>query len=261
MAKRFGRTIINRPHSDRLTYEGRIVGADYAPFAGNCQNPRSIAFTGLRDKALSRLSQWKAGHTDHAEGYGPIGSFPDRERVQHVDVDVRCRQCPNCLKARAAHWRFRAKKEIQSSERTWFGTLTLRPEEQFRLEAKARARLYAGGTRWAQLSEREAFSEICREITGEFQRFMKRIRKTHAGLRFMAVYEHHKSGLPHMHCLIHETRGPIRHAQLQAQWLLGFSKWNLVPDDEHSKAAHYVCKYLTKSISHRLLSSKRYGKE
>lgn len=188
-------------------------------------------------------------------------AFRDDGQVQHVDLHVRCRQCAACKRAKAAHWRLRAIQECDRARRTWFGTLTLRPEVQFRTESLARSRLCKGGTDWDRLSEAERFSEHCREITKEFQNYMKRVRKGCPGLRHFMVFEPHKSGLPHCHVLIHESDAPVRHATLQQQWRLGFSKFNLVNLDEHAKAAHYVAKYLTKHLSYRVICSKRYGKE
>jgi len=56
----------------------------------------------------------------------------------NVDVEARCRRCGECLKARAALWRGRAKAEIQGGFRNWFGTLTLTPHAQFRALSAAR---------------------------------------------------------------------------------------------------------------------------
>lgn len=260
MTKRFGRTVVSRPNADRLSYAARNIGSDYAPYSGNCMSPVIVSMTGLRDKTLSRLSQWKTQHgVDYAPGHGHLGAYKDTERVQHIDVEVRCRKCLNCRKARAAHWRFRAITELKASVRTWFGTLTLAPENQFRMTNLARTRLLKGGTKWEQLSEAERLQETCREITREFQKYMKRLRKKHSGLRYLMVYEQHKSGLPHIHVLLHETATPIRHAALTAQWPLGFSKWNLVNDLHDPKAAFYITKYITKDVSIKIIASRLYG--
>lgn len=262
MTKRFGRTVVSRTNADAQAFNARCVGADRSPLSGNCESPVIVPITGLADKVLSRLNQFEGNpQIDFAPGHGMIGRWQDLDRVQHVDLEVRCRVCPACKRARAAHWRMRALAELSKAERSWFGTMTLAPEHLFRIESAAAIRLWRGGTNWADLSEPERFYETCRELTKEFQLYMKRLRKRASGLRFMAVFEPHKSGAPHMHMFLHETAGPIRHARLSAAWRLGFVKFKLVDETETKYLATYVAKYLTKTLSHRVLSSKRYGRE
>lgn len=260
MAKRFGRTLISSQSSASYSYDARNHGSDKAQFAGNCKRPVVIQFTGQQSRILNRLKQFgKDGSIDFAEGYGIIGYF-QKEKIRHVDVEVRCRKCYNCLKARAYQWRQRAKIEIGQANRTWFGTLTLRPAEHFRLTAMARHYVEGRAVQWDTLTGDEQFTESLRPIVKEFQRYMKRLRKSNAGLRHLMVIERHKSGYPHLHMLIHEFGEPVRHRQLKEQWLLGFTNWKLVNENEGSKAAAYVTKYLTKSLVSRVRASGAYGK-
>ncbi len=183
-----------------------------------------------------------------------------RQRVW-LERDVRCRACKTCLKNRAREWRFRMQSELGEAERTWFGTMTLSPDNhQFFLEL-ARSRLTKRGTDLETLPAAEQFQVRCWAISPELTRFLKRVRKvSNAPLRYILVAEPHKSGLPHYHMLIHESdpSNPVRHAQLQSNWALGYSSWKLVEDN--SRAAHYAAKYLAKSASARVRASLRYGK-
>lgn len=188
-----------------------------------------------------------------ASGWVQNGGEPDYEIIYHN----RCHVCPPCRKAAARMWRFRAMSEITLSNRTWFGTLTLRPEEQFKARCRAEQKLRRNGLSFAQVSEEETFrlvhSEVCRDLT----LYLKRLRKlSGARLRYILVCEAHKSGLPHYHILVHECGGAVRQHMLRDQWTLGYSKWKLC---ENNKAAWYVTKYLTKGAHARVRASIRYG--
>lgn len=174
-------------------------------------------------------------------------------------IETKCRKCPTCLRRRAAQWRMRAEGEINAAPRTWFGTLTLRPEEHFKARLRAELRLKEGGTLLHELSPDERFRELHREIGRDLTLWLKRIRKeSKAKLRYCLVAEAHKSGLPHYHVLVHEVHGsnPVKERTLRLQWNAGFSKFNLVRD---KVAARYVCKYLSKSALARVRASVDYG--
>lgn len=174
-----------------------------------------------------------------------------------ADLDTRCRKCEGCLRARAALWRGRAMAEIAGSTRTWFGTLTLNAHEQFRALAAATLTARRDGVEWAGLTVAEKFKRRCVEIGKEVTLFMKRVRKqSGAKIRYVLVFEAHKSGDPHLHMLVHEGISEVRHRLLQAQWTLGFSNWKLVKD---RVAASYVTKYLSKAAIARVRASLRYG--
>lgn len=78
-----------------------------------------------------------------------------------------------------------------------------------------------------------------------------------APFRFLAVFERHKDGFPHLHLLIHEQGQPLTKSAIQAEWRLGFSQCKLV--DQGPKAAFYVAKYLGKDAATRIRASVRYG--
>lgn len=176
-----------------------------------------------------------------------------------VEMTVRCRKCPACLKMRSRMWYARAMTETLASARTWFGTITLNPEAQFLSIARARRNATRRGLVWEQMTPQEQFAHIHRANGAELTLWIKRVRKqSGAPLRYLLVCEAHKSGLPHYHCLVHETddAAPVRHHVLSDQWKLGFTNFKLCTD---AKQAGYLCKYLSKSAEARVRASARYG--
>lgn len=262
MARRYGRTVVSETTARNVSYDARMIGADHADYAGNCENPSMVPIVGVRDRALDALSSFANSNQDYASVSGIIyhnGIGRPAAPVRHADIAVRCRKCGPCRKARAKHWQLRAQSEIEDASRTWFGTLTLKPEQQFRLVCLASASLMAGGTNYDGLSNDDQFKERVKPLVREIQLYFKRLRKAGCQFRYMIAVERHKSGAPHVHLLVHETHEPVRHKTLSAQWRLGFSKFNLVAEGEGPQAARYVSKYLTKSLS-RMLVSAAYGK-
>lgn len=165
-----------------------------------------------------------------------------------VMTDVRCRKCASCRRARAREWRARAQIECARADRTWFGTLTLRPEEAYRLECAARRRAQGG-----EVTPSLFAAESAEWLT----RYLKRVRKSaHGKLRYLCVMELHQSGLPHWHLLVHERGGRTSERTLRGQWYHGFTKWKLT---EGTREAGYVTKYLTKSAEARVRASQKYG--
>lgn len=243
--RRYGRTVLGHSRALDAAFDAAIVGSDHADYAGNCQEPVILPFTGMPDESLRRLRI--------ANGEPPL-AVP----VRHVDIAVRCRKCTACRAARRRHWQLRAISEIRNCERTWFGTLTLAPEHQFRLVCLASSKLLAGGTHYDALTEDDQFKERCKPLVREIQLYFKRLRKAGCQFRYLVAIERHKSGAPHVHLLVHETAGPVRHRQLSSAWTLGFTKFNLVSPDGETQAARYVSKYLTKALS-RLMVSAAYG--
>lgn len=271
LSKRYKRTLISPGAAREYAVKAKWAGSDHADLAGDCESPVTVAVTGLQDGRLYRLL---AQHdefrddpfVDYAPGVGwidPYGRPASKEWLAvpddlpvHVDLAVRCRKCPACLRSRAAHWRMRAYAEARAVDRTWFGTLTLSAESQFKAASLARVRLASNGLDFDALSVSDQLAERHKQIGPEITRYLKRIRKVSgAKLRYMLVMEAHKSGLPHYHCLLHEVAGSVRHAQLQGNWWSGFSNWKLVD----SGAVSYVCKYLSKSALARVRASVRYG--
>ena len=216
-------------------------GAEAAPMgvrwdiSGKCDDPRRIEVAGI-------------GHVKDLD----TPSF----RRTFVDLDVRCRRCKPCLRHRSFVWSQRATAEINTATRTWFGTLTLSPEAHYQMLCHARAR----HVEFDALSDCAQFAMRHVAISAELTKWLKRVRKSSgANLRYCLVAERHKSGLPHYHVLIHETRvsKPVRYRDLSDTWHLGFTKFNLVKD---TRAAQYVCKYLSKDASARVRASIAYGR-
>jgi len=175
-----------------------------------------------------------------------------------VELTVPCRHCPACLRARAGLWRARGIAETRVWPRTWFGTLTLNPGEQFRTLMAAQVRARQRCTPYEGESEDRKFALHVSAIGPEIGRFLKRVRKnTGARIRYLLVAEAHKSGAPHFHMLVHQCTHDelVRYDDLKSQWHLGFSQWKLTDE----KSASYVCKYLAKSARARVRASQAYG--
>lgn len=221
-------------------YAQHLTGGYSANLAGSCTAPITRSMRGRPDPVMLTVGL-------------------ETDKTVNVDIEVPCRRCEACLKRRAAHWRLRAMAEIELANRTWFGTLTVRPEMRFRLEATARHRLTRQGVIWDDLEPHDRFKETTKCLVREFQLFAKRLRKRHK-FRHLLIAEKHKDGFPHLHLLVHEMGEPVRHRELTDQWKLGFSTWKLVPTDEGSRAASYVCKYLSKAMEASVVASLRYGK-
>jgi hypothetical protein len=205
----------------------------------NCTAPVLVAVTGTTDK---EDYNWVVG--------------PGQGRSLLVDLHVRCRKCEACMHHRRATWFYRAVAETTNANRTWFGTLTLRPEEHFKALCLARSK-HPGFDGYSAL---EQLRTLNKGVYQEVQKYFKRIRKDSGSkLRYLLVCEAHKSGLPHYHLLLHEvTEGDkITKATLRDQWTLGFSKWKLV--ENNVRASGYVAKYLFKAETPRPFASKHYG--
>lgn len=226
---------------------GSPFGTSEWDVSGNCQRP-----------VLLELFSRPELRTEKAQVIGP-----GKGARLNMDMHVRCRQCETCLRARAAHWRYRARAEWLQSPRTWLVTLTFSPEQLFRLMAQARHKLRYAVLSFEQLAEKEQFAALERETGREVTLFLKRLRKGGDGFpgvpcRYLLVAEAHKSGAPHYHVLVHEVAGgpPIRHAAIKRAWSAGFSDAKLVKDE---RAATYATKYLTKSSLARVRASFSYG--
>lgn len=178
-----------------------------------------------------------------------------------LEIETRCRKCPACLWARQRRWYGAAMQELALAPRTWFGTLTLSPENHFRYQLLAQKRCEARSVDYHALSASEQYVERHNAIGAELTRYLKRIRKNSgAKLRYLLVAEKHKSGEPHYHMLLHEVNhgGKVLHRHLSNAWHLGFENWRL-SDPLKPKSAAYLCKYLAKSAEARVRASQRYG--
>lgn len=189
-------------------------------------------------------------------GRPPSRGRPTKGHANHVHLETRCRRCDACLRRRAWLWRERARAEFAHAPRTWFGTLTCRPDQHWEAEVRGIAEARAKAI---PLAEMDPFSLRYRTIARWLTKYLKRLREdTGAAIRYIAVAERHKSGLPHLHLLLHEVEltGVVLHRQLTEQWPHGFTKWKLVAS---SDACGYVTKYLCKDIEARVRASIRYG--
>jgi len=236
--------------------------------AGDCQSPVTVERFARPSVAPTDLVRWRPikwtpggcpykGGTQRAQrksitidGKGKVPLW--------VTMDVPCRKCEKCLRRKAAHWRHRAIAETAIASRTWFGTLTLRPQEQSLARERVRHR-ERNSVDIDLLPASERFGLQVQEIGRDITKYLKRIRaNSGARFRYILVAEAHESGEPHFHMLLHEWGTRIGERELSGQWRLGFSKWRLVPPD-NPKAAAYVCKYLSKSALARVRASARYG--
>lgn len=174
-----------------------------------------------------------------------------------------CRRCQTCLRKKARLWRDRALAEIHASPRTWFGTLTLRPDVHVWIDRLAATRC----ANFWERTERQKFGARAEVVGIETTKFLKRVRKNAgAQYRYLLVVETHDGPetseayrmWPHMHMLVHEVPGEpqITKRVLERAWHHGFSQWRLTRDDE---AAWYVSKYLTKASEERTRASLGYG--
>lgn len=203
--------------------------------AADCSNPRYVEVS-YTDQVRSRWRTWRG----------------------NVEYTVPCRICDNCRRRRRRHWTARIRAELDQATRSWFGTLTLSPENHFRQTALTQMRLKRQGVLWDHLDENDKFRETVATIGEEITLFFKRVRKNSGAIvRYCLVAERHKSGLPHFHVVVHHAAVPVLHKHLARAWPLGFSDFRLV--DDKGKAARYVAKYLTKALATRVRSSARYG--
>lgn len=177
-------------------------------------------------------------------------------------------------------WANRAVSEWKRSAlrggRTWFGTLTFRPAEHYRLKCMTEQRLRAAGIDPSKLSWSERYSEELKEYHGEVDRYLARLRKGLAKrgwqksrFRYLIVPEPHKNGNIHYHVLLHEApfvdkkRGidevrRITNDRLEETWQRhGNSAWRLVRAEDQVR---YVTKYLGKHhYEGRIRCSEEYG--
>jgi len=146
-----------------------------------------------------------------------------------VELGVRCRRCPGCLRARSFLWRLRAEAEVFGASQSFLFT----------------------GTYRAQYLDLEPVSE---SVT----KWLKRLRyyvDSKSALRYLVAFERHKSGAWHMHALLHDVNGQagdLLHRSSLA-WRDGFS--NCKPVD--LRGAGYVTKYVSKDLDQAGESARR----
>lgn len=172
-----------------------------------------------------------------------------------LDTFLRCRKCDECLRHRSRVWAARAKAEIEAHPRTWMVTLTCTPEVHYRLLLQAERAARLRGVNPSDWVASEEFVERWGQLGKEVTKWLKRVRITGARFVYLQVVEAHKSGLPHVHLLVHDE-GDTTYRRLVEAWKLGFSHAKLV---EGPAAARYVSKYLAKSALARVRASRGYG--
>lgn len=205
--------------------------------SGRCERPRPLELY-ARPNKFRRVHDWD----------------PDKVSSLRLVLTVACRQCRPCLLARGNLWRRRARVETQYAPRTWFATLTFRPDVQ----NAAFYRVVA--SRGSPRDDNEEFKFRCVGLGQEITKYLKRVRKNSGvGLRYLLVAERHKSGLPHYHALFHERDflRPLLHRDLSDSYGLGHCKFKLVQKSE--EGVRYVTKYISKDASARVRASLSYG--
>lgn len=234
-----------------LVAGGRLVrpGVIHWDIAGKCEAPFTTVY-------------FARPEPKHPERYIVVGR--NTPIPLEVEIMTPCRKCKRCLAIRAWGWALRARAEVRISHRTWFGTLTFRPEERVRLLNECRRKESMSGVDFDALPDAEQLALTHAKASADVTRMLKRIRKPFppGALRYLVVLETHKDGALHYHVLLHEAFAshPVRHKALASEWPHGFSKWKLVEKDGAEKAASsYVTKYLTKSTLARIRASVDYG--
>lgn len=170
-----------------------------------------------------------------------------RDYAGTVTMEAPCRKCDGCYRVKRWEWTSRSAIEMRRSPRTWMATFTYSPQQHFFCKLRAGKKTH----------ERQ----VARDVALFFKRLRKNLKQPFA---FMYVLERHKSGLPHVHALIHERslRG-LRKAELQENWSYGFTTFKLIEHENGvsaQRAARYVVKYLQKEQEGRVRASLRYGK-
>lgn len=230
--------------------------------AGDCQSPKGFELHGRPAGKLVVQPASFVGRSRFLQERNITVSTGDPRDVTPIPLflsgNVRCRKCKSCRKYRARLWARRAHQEFNASQRTWFVTLTLRPDRAFQYFELAREHVFVGGSDLDTLNSDQQFAEWCRAIGKELTLMLKRLRKnTRSDIRYIFVYERHKSGTPHIHGLVHESPGsnPVVKRAIEGAWHDGFSSAKLVD----KRAVGYVTKYLSKDATTRIRASVHYG--
>lgn len=215
--------------------------------SGRCQRPATLELYARTSSAIKCLT-------------GKFPRFaPSKTGFRRVILHTECRKCLVCRRKRQMKWFHRSRQEYELASRNWFGTLTLSPEQHFMCETRIRDALAKQGVDFEALSGPEKFSERAKEVGKLVTLWLKRVRKNSGSpLRYLLVCEAHKSGLPHVHVLMHEQdiAFPLRWKVLASAWQWGFCKFNLAKD---TRSALYLTKYLTKALDVRVRASQNYG--
>ena len=224
-------------------------------------------------KADFQGGRWVLRYAGSCERPIPVKQHASRGALL-VTTEVRCRKCPSCRRAAVGYWAAAgmnmSKLAQESGKRSWFGTLTFAPEWQRVILDDAREEWMRENAHSSEVPDwwneplcDYRFALVRKRVVKELQKYWKRLRKAGHVFSYLVVIERHKSGLPHVHYLLHEQQQPIRKADQQAQWPFGFSKISIVGGRSRNaaapeKAAFYVVKYLSKSEQARQMASQGY---
>lgn len=193
--------------------------------AGDCVSPVPIQ---LMSNEYGSLAARQVGRWQLSESM---------DGLYTCNMSVRCRKCPECRQWSARQWMARAIAECEKVSRTWFATLTFD---------------------WRHKPGDQSFQ--WRYARRELTLWFKRLRKKGLKFRYLAVFEAHRDGRPHIHLLLHET-SPATYRRLTSEWRAGFSKIRLVKGSP-VEAARYCTKYIFKDHESglcRVRASLRYG--
>lgn len=213
--------------------------------AGNCENPYTVEMYGRTP--------------DNLGGKGVLIA-PGHGKAMLLEMQVRCRKCLPCRKAKAKLWTWRAVQETIASPRSWFGTLTVNPAQRFLIVSGARQLAAERAVQYDHLDDAGKFEYQSKVAGKELTKWIKRVRaNSGATLRYCLVSERHKSGDPHWHVLCHEVKEDQRVSwrELSNAWHWGFTNFTVVKSPHH--AASYVAKYISKSLQARVRASQAYG--
>jgi len=147
----------------------------------------------------------------------PIGLASSLGR--DVQLGVRCRRCPGCLRARRYLWKLRAECEVLQSAQSYLFTGTYRDQYH-------------------------DLAPVALSITLWLKRLRERVDG--ASVRYLVATERHKSGAWHMHALLHDVNGDAGQLGLMSEvaWRDGWSNCKRV----NVFGAGYVTKYVSKDL-------------
>lgn len=172
-------------------------------------------------------------------------------------VWVACRRCPGCRAFIRRMWIARCLREYSNAKRTWFCTLTFKPDTTLEMDEKAVKRCFSSG----QLVDTPEghYTFLASEANKYLTDYLKRLRgrKSKGLFRYFAVVEPTKRFIPHFHLLLFEQAETLTKAYLQEKWAQnGFSVVKLVDD---KRAIVYCTKYIQKEAQARVRASLGFG--
>lgn len=230
-----------------------LQGPPLIPLSGDCDKPYIRHLVTQRPDVIPMVDMnrdivYKVGHrrwTRRSTTRPPaVDIFTGRITAPFFfDIEVRCRKCEMCLKARQRLWSYRVRSEHAYAERSWWCTFTLNKHHR-------------------KLADE--FGNPHKYINIQMTKALKRLRRVGHKLRYILVTEDHADGTPHLHAVFHELPGEMRIPKraVERVWRgagLGITSVELIRATSISDVAGYIGKYATKSAGRRVRSSKRYG--